>query len=102
MALMARSMSGPTPWRFASQCGSLYESQVFSLRVLPNQRFQWQIDTDLLVCLHEWGTGPGITEDHEFCRSQWKTNSRRPSRMINARKYRQAFCRKLRLEPMAA
>src|SRR6188474_910475 len=72
----------------------------FSLRVLPNYRFQWQIDADLLTYLHEWRTRLGVTEDQEFCRSQWKTDLRRCSRMINARKYRHAFCSKFRLKPI--
>jgi len=45
-------------------------------RILPDEHFQRQIDTNLLVRLHEWRARLGITEYQEFSGPQGKASLR--------------------------
>src|SRR5690242_11459422 len=99
MASTVGLISGPSPWRFAIQLGSVVGQPGFAFRILPNERFQWQIDSNFLVGLHERRARLGITEDQELGWSQLEADLRGSSRMINACKYCQALSCGLSLEP---
>ena len=69
----------PESVTFCDPPGVIVGKPGFACRILPHQRFQRQIDTDLLVGLHERRTRLGAAKDQEFGRPNGRSTCAAPT-----------------------